>query len=576
MSLAAYSSSGGGISSIPLTRASSSSQSIPQPILRQRHNNSNIIDSSVHAVQRGDLTGDDCYTVNLCNNKASIWLERSQKVEYLKSKVPAAVVDMNGSFDNEKADSLSSVMTSFKDDAAAIVERETEIWAKKEEEMGFTKKKKKSKSKRSGLTLVLPCTVCMNQSKLSGVLLGVRQSGLTLKNIFNEGIAAVAGLLFTKADGNELDEIRRLNSPLIMYICEKDGYFEGATISCEGGEDARRLGNNMGYDRLCTIAMCEKTSNVTAVTRCLLDAAEQLEREIAAVAISGDLTESDLSLPQYKHFKVDANATTAGGCILSAAELDSSKQYMNLEEGQVLAYQFSIADSCCSEEIGMSIENSKGEAAVVEQIYSSGDRIWKNDHGPIRPGMISNVRSCTHTRTLKWGSVYFRSKNDYKTGWPVMRLHHRKKGCGDWIPFREIRPLLDEGTGQPVESCSTTVQMNAHSGEVVCTLTKGNKVSDIKGRHTIYLQIMGLLLLLAALVAAFFLLRMYYKYSVRQKHVAWLVRFYSKNAPDKLKDMVSIERTIDKYNDKMFVLWRTLERTYNIKWPAPEDILDDL
>ena len=91
-----------------------------------------------------------------------------------------------------------------------------------------------------------------------------------------------------------------------------------------------------------------------------------------------------------------------------------------------------------------------------------------------------------------------------------------------------------------------------------------------------WLQVIGFLLLLVALVAAFFLLRMYQKYTVKQKHIQWLVHFYSKNAPDKLKDMVSIERTIDKYNDKMFVLWRTLERTYNIKWPAPEDILDDL
>ena len=89
--------------------------------------------------------------------------------------------------------------------------------------MGLRNKanKKKVKSKKLGLSLIIPCSIAMNQSKLSTVLLGVRESGLVLKNVFNEGIAAVGGLLFTKADNNEIDEIRKLNlsySIIMMYI----------------------------------------------------------------------------------------------------------------------------------------------------------------------------------------------------------------------------------------------------------------------------------------------------------------------------------------------------------------------
>ena len=576
MSIASYAPGSGGLSAFALPRAQpSSSQSIPQPILHQGHDHGNVIDTSFHGTQRGDLTGDDCYTVNICDNKASIWLERSQKIEYLKStsKVSTVSVDTNETFDKEKISRLSSMMISYKEDAAKIIEKDTEIWTKKEEEMGI-RKKKKIKTKKLGLTLVVPCGVCMNQSKLSRVLVGVRESGLTLKNIFNEGIASIAGLLYTKADSKDLDELKKLNNPCIMYVCERENYFEGALISCDGGEEARKLGNTMGYDRLCTIAMAEKSSKLSSVTERLLDAAKELQKEISTVAISGKVIEADLPKLSCKLFKVDANTTTAGGCILSAAELDSSKQYMNLDEGVVLAYQFSIADSLCSEEIGMSKQSFDGEKVTVEQIYSSGERVWKNDIGPIRPG--SNVQTCLISRSYKWGNVYFRNKNDYKVGWPDVRLHHRKKGDSDWTPFREIRPLTDRETGQPVESCTSTIQINPHTGEVFCTLTKGRKVSDIKGTHKVWMQIIGFLLFLVALVGAFFLFRMYHRYSLKQKHIKWLIGFYTKNAPDKLKDMTAIMRTIEKYNDKMFILWRTLERTYNTKWPAPEDILDEM
>lgn len=33
-------------------------------------------------------------------------------------------------------------------------------------------------------------------------------------------------------------------------------------------------------------------------------------------------------------------------------------------------------------------------------------------------------------------------------------------------------------------------------------------------------------------------------------------------------------RTIAKYKGRMFLLWRALERTYKVKWPAPHSVLD--
>jgi hypothetical protein len=55
-----------------------------------------------------------------------------------------------------------------------------------------------------------------------------------------------------------------------------------------------------------------------------------------------------------------------------------------------------------------------------------------------------------------------------------------------------------------------------------------------------------------------------------------LLDFYEKNSPDKLSDTLFLSKTLTKYEGKMFLLWRTLERSYNVKWAPPRGVLEEM
>mmetsp|Transcript_23753 Transcript_23753/g.34830 ORF Transcript_23753/g.34830 Transcript_23753/m.34830 type:complete len:141 (+) Transcript_23753:1850-2272(+) len=83
------------------------------------------------------------------------------------------------------------------------------------------------------------------------------------------------------------------------------------------------------------------------------------------------------------------------------------------------------------------------------------------------------------------------------------------------------------------------------------------------------------ILLLALLVGGWYFYGVYQKRAMHMKNVEWLTEFYQQNAPQKLEDPQMIERTLTKYKENMFVLWRQLERAYGIKWKPPTTIIDN-
>jgi hypothetical protein len=204
------------------------------------------------------------------------------------------------------------------------------------------KKKKKLKKLGLGVTIVLPCSKSIDQQDLFRVVLSTRDAGLNLKNIFNRGIAGVAGVLKKYSDdNNKKDFLTSLNmnesnnSSIVLFIHQisknKDGnnnimIVEGALLQCEDLTER----NNFGFQRISTIALAKEMelSNLIKYFNTIV-----ASNKYSAAVISGGLErsviiENYVSLKTSSIYNCTDNDIMSGGCCLSAAELDSSKQYI--------------------------------------------------------------------------------------------------------------------------------------------------------------------------------------------------------------------------------------------------------
>ena len=91
-----------------------------------------------------------------------------------------------------------------------------------------------------------------------------------------------------------------------------------------------------------------------------------------------------------------ASACAVGGCVLSAAELDSSKQYLLQRvispgpEGDrwVIAYQLPVADGLLQAgDVGLRVDYGEDSAGTgeVQTVFRRHTRLWKADLGPLEP-----------------------------------------------------------------------------------------------------------------------------------------------------------------------------------------------
>lgn len=118
--------------------------------------------------------------------------------------------------------------------------------------------------------------------------------------------------------------------------------------------------------------------------------------------------------------------------------------------------------------------------------------------------------------------------------------------------------------------------MEPHSGGYSVNVNRGDSIAEVKGRRYFWLQVAAFFAAIAALVGLYLAYLRWADAWEVETHRQWLLDFYRVNAPDKLKDMALIEKTLVKYKDRMFVLWRSLERTYNVKVKKPYGIVDEL
>jgi hypothetical protein len=150
---------------------------------------------------------------------------------------------------------------------------------------GTTKKgSKKSKRDRSLPSLTLISPAGFNQAQRAVLLKATEQSGRAVKNIFNRGVAVVAGSLYTASRAAAVASSGRSKGrvavagdlcdalgiqgegcgseePLVLYLSVRalEGgagklYYDAALVRCEGSRGARQVGAPLGFERLCTAA----------------------------------------------------------------------------------------------------------------------------------------------------------------------------------------------------------------------------------------------------------------------------------------------------------------------------------
>ena len=228
---------------------------------------------------RGDLTGDECLTLDVDEVVLSaIWIERTCECVVAVATLPTS--ESHDHIDKSNLGHISLFVTETvrklqKQSAAALLAKET---ADAGERAQATKNKKKKKENslacgKGGITLVLPSSI--NQDSLRSAVASVAVTGFTVKNIFGRGIATITGVLARSAGmanfGSSNDLLSVLNAekgklvekdPIVLHIYfrnEECGVsIDSTLIVLERGNGVK---NNIGYGRLSTLAVDGRISD---------------------------------------------------------------------------------------------------------------------------------------------------------------------------------------------------------------------------------------------------------------------------------------------------------------------------
>jgi hypothetical protein len=272
-----------------------------------------------------------------------------------------------------------------------------------------------------------------------------------------------------------------------------------------------------------------------------------------------------------------------GGTILTAAELDSSKQYIDLEEDHsILVHCLSIAEDVLSTSVGMlyvesqEMEESFGGddekvKASIQCIYPAGTVIRKADLGPIRKQVSTPA---VESKEFSDGSVsFFGSHKPYykNPAYPKLLLvqyeptlscssGNSKPGeyCWHWRPVTDVGfPLLTdngrsllktmrkaakEGKGdatvakstqqkQALLSCKVNFKMNESQGLLTLEHAQGSKVAETVKSKSQVAKIAYIIGGFCLLVLAYFAYGEYIAQEEYRQDTAWLTDFYETHAP---------------------------------------------
>lgn len=209
------------------------------------------------------------------------------------------------------------------------------------------KSSKKKSKRRQGMSFVIPSFAsCAYRNILKDA---VAHANIPLRNVFGHGIAAVTGALFHRTPSMQKTsfamEISKLskNDVIVLFIHASLFHLDVALVQCEGAVNAREISKASVFQRISTLAssgnFLHGNESKSELVECLVGHIKNVLARGGADVILADgsqdiikeaLKTSTLKTPLFTTNETDASY---GGCLLSAAELDSSKEYLQAEDG---------------------------------------------------------------------------------------------------------------------------------------------------------------------------------------------------------------------------------------------------
>ena len=446
-------------------------------------------------------------------------------------------------------------------------------------------KKKGSRGGSSGvptLTLVLPCSFTFDHSIRAAK--AINKTGCTLKNIFNRGIATVAFQVVSNRKGLNLDESSGGGEEelvlLYVYANKGTGAVEAALIHCEllSTKGVAKANKSKDVTRLWCSGLADgKSFNELSVVvdRVLALGGDSSKRRLYACVAAGD----DEGVAETRKLKCVKDSSTLflragsadavqGGCLLSAAELDSSKQYAMLEDGSwTTLYQLPVADGLLTSDIGWRVCASEKDTGTAELVFTAGTRMIKKDVGVVGSNLLS--------MPVTVGKKEFENKSkDEKGTWPRLELLSRLDSKSSWNVFATTSPLSAGGDDGGVENCTLVLNLDPATGHVRPVVHRGRLLRTLRRSRQWWIRAgLTIVMILSFVASVKFAFDWKEKRDFQQK-VDWLVDFYREHAPEKLENMTQVERTISHFQGKLWSLQKQLETKYKVKMlkKAPEAI----
>ena len=530
----------------------------------------NIGSNKVGECRRLDLTFDKCISVDLCKEDKCIaarWREDTYSTEIVPTVFPA--IDLTNS------STLSAALTEIMKTSVHPVSSEEGL-------------KKHQKVKPSTLTIVVPASLnCETHIKL---FLAAQDAG-SVKNVFHRPIATVIGAI-GRMESELLLKIQHAHKAdtdafLYIYTRREAGdsgkvVFEAAVISAEGKESARRQSNTLGYERVATAAQLHIVSEGGYSDAQMKEDIDGLFKRsgvtpqmVVAVVVEQKgvimgLSHVVNSTETQKTINVDENDAANGSCLLSAAELRSSKLYMNTFNGRVkLCFLLPVADGYLSYSVGVQKELQDGTKNEVELLFESGLRLPKQV-GPARStSMLIKKPVSLH---FEQNSAFSNIASEFPKVHVLQKLE--RESASEWSLVKTFHPLNRDGDA--VMACDMSVSIDASTLVVkVEKSVDGKLVKDVKGWYVKILYFFLFILLCVSSKFGYGYFKKRSELAAFDADVQWLVDVYTQVNPDKLKDDANTPRRIvTKYRntDKMWMLHRKIEKEYGVKQKKPPSL----
>ena len=214
-------------------------------------------------------------------------------------------------------------------------------------EVSRNKKSKKKSKQQQDVNIIIPSFAsCGYRNTLKDAL---SHANIPLRNVFGHGIAAVTGALFhplssspKSAFAAEISKFRK-NEVFILFIHASAFHLDVALVECEGGVNSRETSKPSMFQRISTVTA---SGNFLEGNETKSDLIRSLSEHMKIAMLKGnpdimladglqDIIKEAVKGLQVKLpvFTTDDSDASCGGSLLSAAELDSSKEYLQSEDG---------------------------------------------------------------------------------------------------------------------------------------------------------------------------------------------------------------------------------------------------